>query len=421
MSSKRIIVVVGMHRTGSSAITRGLSVLGVDLGENLMPPSKNNNEKGFWEDLDIYEFNERLLLKAKSAWHSLAPLDYEALPGAAFSEERREAKALLKSKLESGRVYAFKDPRTAIILPFWQSVFEDLELKVSYVVSVRNPLESAVSLEKREGFPTIKGLLLWAKHIIEALRSTSGKPRIFVSYDNILENPEHELIRIAKAVHLPWPGDSTKALSEYREQFLSSELRHNKAGIEDLRRPGLTPAFIIKLYELVEAWASADPAATLAPPKDVWARIESGYDELASLLNYFDELEKARDYAINQNCELTSRIDSLADQHSKNQTDISAITEARDSISRELLLAQAELKQNRAIQTKKTEKIKRLEMQQKKLKENFTRTQSQAARLQRQIESIKLSNSWRLTAPIRSAVSVIRKLPWPKKSAKLHE
>ena len=60
-SNGRLIVVLGMHRSGTSAITRGLQVMGVELGDRMMPPVEGNNSKGFWEDLDLYALNIEIL------------------------------------------------------------------------------------------------------------------------------------------------------------------------------------------------------------------------------------------------------------------------------------------------------------------------------------------------------------------------
>src|ERR671922_675098 len=70
----KVIVVLGMHRSGTSVIARGLRVLGVELGNRLMPPFEGNNSKGFWEDLDINQLNIEMLHFLKSDWHFLAPI-----------------------------------------------------------------------------------------------------------------------------------------------------------------------------------------------------------------------------------------------------------------------------------------------------------------------------------------------------------
>jgi len=69
---KSIVVVLGMHRSGTSAITRGLQVMGVNLGNQLMPPVAGNNEKGFFEDTAVSSINSELLGAMGQDWHTLA-------------------------------------------------------------------------------------------------------------------------------------------------------------------------------------------------------------------------------------------------------------------------------------------------------------------------------------------------------------
>jgi hypothetical protein len=73
-NEQKLIVVLGMHRSGTSALTRGLQVMGVSLGERLIPPIEGNNAKGFWEDIEINAFDNEMLAAIESAWFYLAPL-----------------------------------------------------------------------------------------------------------------------------------------------------------------------------------------------------------------------------------------------------------------------------------------------------------------------------------------------------------
>ncbi|MBS0385421.1 MAG: hypothetical protein JSS00_08730, partial [Proteobacteria bacterium] len=279
-----------MHRAGTSALTRGLAALGVSLGENLMAPVSDNNEKGFFEDLDIYHLNERLLSKAGSAWHKLAPLNEMAMSGPEWSIERREALAILTRKVKDGP-FGFKDPRTALLLPFWRCVFEDLQLDARYVIAIRNPLESAASLEARDGIPLTKGLALWAKHMVEAVRHTGGASRVFVAYERLLENPLAELTRIAVALGLPTPEACSAEIAAYRDDFLQRDLRHNRIGPRELGRSGLAPGYVIDLFEMTMQAAVGDPGQLDAAP---WRDIVSRLEEAAPLLAYADALDDDR-------------------------------------------------------------------------------------------------------------------------------
>ena len=287
----RIVVVLGIHRSGTSVITRGLQVLGVDLGEKLIGGIAGNNEKGFWEDAEINDFNNALLLKLGSGWDRLNALDEVALLGVEFAHERNQALNLLRSKLRADSIFAFKDPRTAILLPFWQAIFNDLDLSASYLIAVRNPMEVAESLHRRDGISLLKGLLLWVKYSVAAVRGTQGARRMFVSYAALMQDPLSQLKRIAQVLDLPSPETNQQGLFEYTEEFLSPELRHNVSAVDALLAPGQIPPFVSDFYRFLLQLASDKYPPNGEEVERAWLTIEKHYADFVPLLNKFDQLE----------------------------------------------------------------------------------------------------------------------------------
>lgn len=284
----RILVVLGMHRSGTSALTRGLQVLGVDLGERLIGGVAGNNEKGFWEDAEINRFDDELLGELGSAWDRLNVMETEALTAPQLASRRAQAAQLLKSKLADGVIFAFKDPRTAVLLPFWQEVFAELGLRASYVIAVRNPAEVAHSLARRDGMAISKGILLWVKYSMAALRGTREAHRVFVAYGSLMEDPERQLARIARELHLPGPEQNPEGLLAYTEEFLTADLRHNVLPRSALVDPAHIPPMVRDLYGLLEDLA----ADRLGMGKDEWASrwsdLELQFANLVPLLNAMD-------------------------------------------------------------------------------------------------------------------------------------
>ena len=255
MEHKRIVVVLGMHRSGTSAITRGLEVLGISLGDRLLPAESENNEKGFWEDIDITAFNVDLLAAMGHDWHTLAPIRPGELQSEAIAPLKLQAAQLLRNKLAGVDLFGVKDPRMARLMPFWQSVFEHLQLDVSYVVACRNPMNVARSLQKRNGFALEKSYLLWFEHMLQSMKHSAGARRIFVDYDLMLDQPQHQLNRIAQMLELPFSVDS-QAFAEYSKEFLEGSLRHNAYAPEDLRFDSAVSAHALQLHELLTDLAS---------------------------------------------------------------------------------------------------------------------------------------------------------------------
>ena len=332
---RRVIVILGMHRSGSSVITRGIQALGVDLGDNLMPPAEGNNSKGFFEDLDIYRFNEQLLKVLGSNWYSLRPVDEQRLTGAEFSEYRCKANQLITEKLGTNQLFAFKDPRTAVLIPFWRCVFDNLELEDKYVITVRNPMEIAASLKARDGFDMRRGLYLWAKHAVEAVRHTEGKPRVFVAYDAVLREPLEQLTRLASALDLDPPKQKTKAITQYCDEFLEAGLRHNVVGPKELERSKLAPPFL----SAVDAWLRA---RAKAPFDDVLKRDGAFWDDILARLDEATPLMGLSDVGFAEAASERAAARTAKEALSEAEKNLAAVVSDRDTLRDDLKAKQDE-------------------------------------------------------------------------------
>ena len=289
MNQKRIIVVLGMHRSGTSAITRGLTSLGVELGDNLIPPVSGNNDKGFWEDIDLQRFNERLLRKLESSWQRIALFQTDRLLNDEFSAERSEASELIERKLSGAAVFGFKDPRTTILLPFWQCVFDDLGIDHRYIIALRNPLEVAESLRKRDNQDPTHSIALWLKYCWAAIKFTTGKDRICVSFATLLTDPVGQLERIASRLDLTTPSRSSPAVKEYADEFLSADLKHNRISNRELERSERVPKLVHDLHLQMFQWAQLPASQDCILPARLARQISEYWTNIQPLLNLYDQ------------------------------------------------------------------------------------------------------------------------------------
>jgi O-antigen biosynthesis protein len=245
-NSTKIIVVLGMHRSGTSVIARGLQVMGVELGNKLMPPFEENNSKGFWEDLDINALNNEMLHSLKSDWHFLTPIQPSDVDSLCKNGYLQRAIELLREKIAGIKVFGFKDPRVAKLLPFWKEVFVHAQLNVSYVLVIRHPLSVCHSLTKRDGFDFEKSHLLWLDHVIASLVGTIGENRVLVDYDRMIQAPEAELARIAKELQL---FINMTELEKFKLEFLDRQLRHTVYQLDDLMSDETIPPLTREIYQ----------------------------------------------------------------------------------------------------------------------------------------------------------------------------
>lgn len=182
------ILVLGMHRSGTSAVTRFLNLLGAALPDQLLEAVADNNASGFWESRDIQLINDQLLEDLDSRWDDWRQLpapDQAALSG---NPQVQELAELLRAQFDGIDVCVLKDPRICRLLPWWQQVLNQAGRRVVAVLPLRHPLEVAASLQRRDGFSREKSVLLWLRHVLDAERGSRAWPRIFMPYDALLRD-----------------------------------------------------------------------------------------------------------------------------------------------------------------------------------------------------------------------------------------
>ncbi len=179
------ILVLGMHRSGTSAVIRLLNMMGAYLGPPGSVKGANpENPKGFWENDALVELNKSVLGAQRCLWNRLSSFDADKLTGDQLGTLRRRARDFLIG-LDASRPWAVKDPRMCLLLPFWRPL---LEVPVCVLVN-RHVLEVARSLRTRNDIPLHVGIAMWELHTREVLRGTVGLPRVLVQYAHLIQDP----------------------------------------------------------------------------------------------------------------------------------------------------------------------------------------------------------------------------------------
>lgn len=337
--TKELIVVLGMHRSGTSVITRGLQVLAVDLGDTLIPPAIDN-PKGFWEDQDILRINEALLVELQSAYDSVGLLELDMThPSPVIAELEKDAQSALAKKFSRVNVFAIKDPRLARLLPFWQRVFSNSRASVAYVIALRNPLSVVDSLAIRDGFDPVKSSQLWHEHMLTAVNYTKGKRRVIVDYDKVLADPESAFRRIAKQINIGviHPDE----LKKYQKSFLDRSLRHTHYTRKDVLESTYLSLGIRKIYPIL-----ADCAEDLRGIDDheltamVTQQMESlrGNYPVLKIINHLDDPIKYQNQLLID--WFKEQISLLQEQNSELVTSLLAQTRETDWFKEQFFLIQ---------------------------------------------------------------------------------
>lgn len=257
------VLVLGMHRSGTSALARVLNVLGVELGDKLLRPS-GDNEAGFWEHRDLVVLHDRLLASLGSTWDDPRPVPEGALLSAAAKPIRDDMLAVLRRDFAGRPLWGVKDPRLCRLVPLWLALLDEIGVEPRFVLTARDPHEVAASLARRDGMPVEQARLLWLEHCLAAERDTRGRRRAFTTYDALLADWRPEMVRVGRDLGFDWRDATAKASGEV-DAFLRPTLRHHHAGDpDDELHPWLRAAW--RLWR--DGAAGGDPGPALAAIRD---------------------------------------------------------------------------------------------------------------------------------------------------------
>ena len=228
-TSRPALFVLGMHRSGTSAITGALRHCDVWVGEETELTDANvENPLGFWERRDMRDLCDQMLHSAGADWWKIANFDPKAIPRAALAEQRRNFEKIV-SKLDKYQAWVIKEPRLCLLLPVLRHYVDSPVCIHIY----RNPLDVARSLQTRNGFSISAGLALWEVYNLHALRASEGLPRISLSYEALMQYPVETLNALVKELDGLGGGHPIKPDSGLIERFIDLDLYHQRATDEE--------------------------------------------------------------------------------------------------------------------------------------------------------------------------------------------
>lgn len=233
--------ILGMHRSGTSALASTLNSLGIPLGESLLDASEDN-PKGYFENKAVQEFNETLLVSRGHGWDDvffdvadINELDYQRLVNSAVR--------ILEKEFSCFEAFAVKDPRVCLLLPIWLDACRKLDIQPKAVLAHRHPLEIAQSLKKRNGMDTNNAISLWADHMFKAEFYSRGIERILVSYDDLL----NDFDKVATDFSEFTGGLTSESLAE--TSVIDKTLRHHKTRAKKLTGVPKCLEILLQQYE----------------------------------------------------------------------------------------------------------------------------------------------------------------------------
>lgn len=210
-----VLFVLGPQRSGTSALTRVLSLCGGTL-PTAMLGADANNPLGYWEPRAAISLNETILRRLGTNWYdpSLRFLDDGAVDPAESTACVAKIAAYL-STLPAAPLVVIKEPRITTLSDLWFEAARQAGFDVASVIAVRHPQEVISSIVKSWHVSPALASALWLKCNILAERNTRGVPRVFVDYANLLDDWRREMKRISIELPVELHTQDEDAIEEF--------------------------------------------------------------------------------------------------------------------------------------------------------------------------------------------------------------
>ncbi|MGV8941723.1 MAG: glycosyltransferase [Lysobacter sp.] len=220
------LLVLGMHRSGTSALTRVINLCGADIGTRILGESVGN-EVGHWEDALAVELHERLFASFGTSWSDAFGLPADWASGEDAAEARKAIQGYIQGNRARHGLWAVKDPRLCLFSRLWVEGAANAGQSLGAILVLRHPLEVANSLMARDGIPLGRGLLLWLEYTESALQIAKDLPCVLITYNDLLNDWQACIERIR---HLPGGGhlQVDDVIVRSVEEFLDCSRRHHK-------------------------------------------------------------------------------------------------------------------------------------------------------------------------------------------------
>ena len=383
--SAAALVVLGMHRSGTSAVTGTLRLCGAWVGnESELTVPNEENPHGFWERRDIRRVCDRLLHTAGAEWWKVVDFDLSSIPRPTLDEQRQEFASVV-SNLNHHRAWVIKEPRLCLLLP----VLRDYLSNPFCIHVYRNPLEVARSLQTRNGFGIAGGIALWEAYNRRALDAAESVPRVLVSHESLMLHPVETLDELLERLEALGVTHLARPDEDDVRRFISPALYRCKATEEEAYE-FLTPSQRV-LWKKLRTTKFADDGHSI--PDSRVARqnlldLESGQ----SSIDYHKDTKRRLAAELGRRDKTIQERDNTIRDSEKTIQEGDKTIQERDNTIQE-----------------RDNTIRDSEKEIRTLKQQANALNDQLAKRTATIHEVLESNSWKITAPLRTAARIARR------------
>ena len=269
---RRVLLVLGMHNSGTSLLANAARLLGADLGPDILTRGGADNPAAYdyWENACVVAIHEELLRRLDRHWSACTgsfPLPPTVWASPAVVQARVALTGYVRDQLEqTDSLWGVKDPRTARLLPMWRDILADVGAEPLYLIATRPPGPTMASFGAKAGVPANWAEALWWRTYAEILEGTPAASRVIVDFEEWFDTPDAAARRVAALL-----GSDADRVIEAMQAV--------RADVSAFRRRSTTASARCQaLYALCGAAAGRDVSGDVARLKEGMDRPLPGLD-----------------------------------------------------------------------------------------------------------------------------------------------
>jgi hypothetical protein len=266
---KTAIVVLGMHRSGTSSVAGTMALLGAASPKTLMAPA-SDNPKGFWESDVVMRLNDSMLAERGLTWSDWR----HACPAVSAGDAMRIAE-VMQDEFGEANLVVLKDPRMCRLFQAWRQGLAQANYRMVTVSPVRRPSEVVASLMARNPLSSGQAFRLWLSHVLDAEAASRGLPRHFMTWADFMTDWRSEIATMTRRVGVTL--DLSKDRSAAVDDFLSQELHRQRS---DEQGPALVR----------HTWETLQQIARFGDHPDLLSRLDALRSEFARACALFSDV-----------------------------------------------------------------------------------------------------------------------------------
>lgn len=328
---RTLLLILGMHRSGTSAYANTFALLGAALPRNLLS-ARSGNELGHFESERLLVEHDKMLDEIGSHWYDWSALSEDFFKSGLARMFAARFAEIVREEYGDAALIVVKDPRICRFVPIWREVAALLDADIKIITPFRNPMEVASSLRKRDNLSINESLLVWTRHVLEAEFCTRDLPRAFVAYEALLGDWRSVVDQCSKEIGLNFPRRSPKAERKV-DLYLDRGLRRNTFGDNEFRSHSNIPDWTKDAYLSLKK-LQPDPLKQEVLQK--LDQVRADFDRVSSnLASVFAERDQRLIEATDANAQRTSEMEQLRAANEAQAAEIAAERTARENAEAE--------------------------------------------------------------------------------------